>query len=156
MVSPHVFSQLILSALLWLVVIVHLTRPKRPVTAPATPTEEPEPLKPKRHRSNAPKPFEGLTKRPPCAHAIPRIPNRLLRCRPIRWHRRTVVPVRSTPLCTFVRTAIVTIRGGSGWAMCAPTVIPVVGPLAAVPLYLLSRVLSGDPWHDLPRQTGGS
>ena len=46
-VSHHVFSQLVLCALLWLVVLVHLTRPKRPVTAPATPTEEPEPLKPR-------------------------------------------------------------------------------------------------------------
>jgi IS1 family transposase len=67
MVSPHVFYQLILFALLWLVVIVHLTRPTRPVTAPATPTEEPEPLKPTRHRSNAPQPFEGLTHKPHCA-----------------------------------------------------------------------------------------
>ena len=54
MVSPHVFSQLILIVFLWLVVIVHLTRSKRPVTAPATPTVEPEPLTPKRHRSTAP------------------------------------------------------------------------------------------------------
>jgi hypothetical protein len=59
MVSHHVFSQLILFALLWLVVIVHLIRPKRPVTAPATPTEEPEPLKPKQPRSHEPKPFEA-------------------------------------------------------------------------------------------------
>jgi len=67
MVSHHIFYQLILFALLWLVVILHLTRPKRPVTAPATPTEEPEPLKPKRHLSNAPQPFEGLTHKPHCA-----------------------------------------------------------------------------------------
>src|SRR5262249_20899876 len=67
MVSPHVFSQLILLALLWLVVIVHLTRPKHPVTAPATPTEEPEPLTPTPPRSQEPKPFEGLTQKPHCA-----------------------------------------------------------------------------------------
>ena len=54
MVSPHVFSQLILIVFLWLVVIVHLTRSKRPVMAPATPTAEPEPLTPKHHRSTAP------------------------------------------------------------------------------------------------------
>ena len=67
MVSQHVYYQLILFALLWLVVIVHLTRPKRLVTAPAMPTEEPEPLTPKRHRSTALQPFEGLTQKPHCA-----------------------------------------------------------------------------------------
>ena len=67
MVSPHVFSQLGLGALLWLVVLVHLTRPKRPVTAPATPTEEPKPLTPTQPRAQEPKPFEGLTQKPQCA-----------------------------------------------------------------------------------------
>ena len=60
MVAPHFVSQLILCALLWLVIILHLTQPKRAMTAPATPTEEPEPLTPKRHHSNEPTPFEGL------------------------------------------------------------------------------------------------
>ena len=67
MVLHHVFSQLVLFALLWLVVLVHLTRPKRPVTAPATPTEEPKPLTPTQPRAQEPKPFEGLTQKPPCA-----------------------------------------------------------------------------------------
>src|SRR5262249_44504364 len=56
-----------LFALLWLVVILHLTRPKCRVTAPAMPTEAPEPFTPKRHRSNAPQPFAGLTQKPHCA-----------------------------------------------------------------------------------------
>src|SRR6266699_5192519 len=64
--SHHVFSPLVLLALLWLCVIVHLSRPKRPVTAPAVPAL-PEPLTPKRPRSNEPKPFEGLTQQPHCA-----------------------------------------------------------------------------------------
>jgi len=64
--SHHVFSQLVLLALLWLFVIVHLSWPKRAVTAPTVPTE-PEPLQPKRSRSNEPKPFEGLTHQPHCA-----------------------------------------------------------------------------------------
>jgi hypothetical protein len=51
MVSQHVFSQLLLFALLWLVVLLPLTRPKRLVRAPVTPTEEPEPLTPQRHRA---------------------------------------------------------------------------------------------------------
>jgi hypothetical protein len=66
MVSHHFVYQLLLFALIWLFVVLHLTWPKRPVTALATPTE-PEPLKPKRHRSNEPKPFEGLTQKPHCA-----------------------------------------------------------------------------------------
>ena len=54
MVSHHFVSQLVLFALIWLFVVLHLTWLKRSVTAPATPTE-PEPLTPKRHRSNEPK-----------------------------------------------------------------------------------------------------
>ena len=66
MVSHHFFSQLVLLPLLWLFVILHLARPKRAVTAPAAPAL-PEPLTPKRPRSNEPKPFEGLTQKPHCA-----------------------------------------------------------------------------------------
>jgi IS1 family transposase/transposase-like protein len=63
MVSHHVFSQLVLLALLWLFVILHLSWPKRPVTTPAVPAL-PEPLTPTRPRSNEPQPFEGLTHTP--------------------------------------------------------------------------------------------
>ena len=66
MVSHHFVSQLVLFALIGLFVVLRLTWLKRPVTAPATPTE-PEPLTPKRHRSNEPTPFEGLTQKPHCA-----------------------------------------------------------------------------------------
>jgi IS1 family transposase len=66
MVSHHVFSQLVLLALLWLFVILYLSRPKRPVTTPAVPAL-PEPLTPQRPRSNKPKPFEGFTHKPHCA-----------------------------------------------------------------------------------------
>jgi IS1 family transposase len=66
MVSYHFVYQLVLCALLWLFIILHLTRPKPGVSAPVTPAE-PEPLTPKRHRSSEPKPFEGLTHKPPCA-----------------------------------------------------------------------------------------
>ena len=37
MVSHHFFYQLVLFALIWLFVMLHLTWPKRTVTAPATP-----------------------------------------------------------------------------------------------------------------------
>jgi len=66
MVSHHVFAQLVLLALLWLFVILHLSWSKHAVTAPAMPTE-PESLQPKRSHSNEPKPFEGLTQKPHCA-----------------------------------------------------------------------------------------
>src|SRR5262245_15371184 len=64
--SHHFVSQLVLFALIWLFILLHLNRPKCPVLVPATPTE-PKPLKPKRQRSNVPHPFEGLTQKPPCA-----------------------------------------------------------------------------------------
>jgi IS1 family transposase len=66
MVSHLFFSQLVLFALLWLFVILHLTWSKRAVVASAAPAL-PEPLTPKRPRSHEPKPFEGLTHKPPCA-----------------------------------------------------------------------------------------
>ena len=66
MVSHHVVYQLVLFALIWLFIMLYLTRPKHPVTAPDAPAD-PESLTPKRHRSNEPKPFEGLTHKPHCA-----------------------------------------------------------------------------------------
>src|SRR5688572_2635260 len=66
MVSHYCVYQLVLFALLWFFLMLHLTQPKRPATAPATPTV-PEPLNPKRYRSNEPTAFEGLTQKPPCA-----------------------------------------------------------------------------------------
>lgn len=66
MVSPLFFYQLVVFALIWLVVVLHLTQPKHAVTAPDAPAD-PEPVKPKRPRSHEPKPFEGLTQKPHCA-----------------------------------------------------------------------------------------
>ena len=66
MVSHHFVSQLVLFALIWLFIMLHLmgsTSAAPPVAAPALP----EPLKPKHQRSNEPKPFEGLTQKPHCA-----------------------------------------------------------------------------------------
>jgi hypothetical protein len=66
MVSHHFFSQLILFALIWLFIILHLIWSRPGVSAPVTPAE-PGLLTPKRHRSSEPKPFEGLTHKPHCA-----------------------------------------------------------------------------------------
>ena len=66
MVSHQCVYPLVLFALMWLFIIVHLTRATPAVVASATPVL-PEPRKPKRHRPDAPKPFEGLTHKPHCA-----------------------------------------------------------------------------------------
>jgi len=66
MVSHHFVYQLVLFALIWLFVMLHLSRPKRAVMAPAAPAAL-QPIQPKRPRSNEPKPFEGLTQKPHCA-----------------------------------------------------------------------------------------
>jgi IS1 family transposase len=59
-------SQLVLVVLIWLFIILHLPWPQRAVMVPAAPAQ-PEPLKPTRHRSTEPTPFEGLTHKPHCA-----------------------------------------------------------------------------------------
>ena len=66
MVSHLFFSQLVMLALLWLFGLWSLARLKRPVTPPAVPAL-PESRKPTRPRSHVPKPFAGLTQKPPCA-----------------------------------------------------------------------------------------
>lgn len=61
MVSHLFYYQLALCVLVWLCVMLHVTWFKPGLPAP------PVLAKPKRHRANAPKPFEGLTTKPPCA-----------------------------------------------------------------------------------------
>jgi IS1 family transposase len=66
MVSPLLYYQLALGALVWLFVMLHVTEAK-----PGLPTP-PAPAKPKRQRSTEPKAFAGLTHKPPwalCAQA---------------------------------------------------------------------------------------
>jgi IS1 family transposase len=62
MVPDLFFYQLLLVALIWLCVMLHWVWPSDPTMCPTTP--EPTPLPPKRHPG--PKPFEGLTVKPPC------------------------------------------------------------------------------------------
>src|SRR5262244_2806248 len=64
---PHLFYyHLVIWGLLWLCVMLHLTWPSRAAVSPPKPVE-PEPIKPKRQHSSEPKPFAGLTQKPPCA-----------------------------------------------------------------------------------------
>jgi hypothetical protein len=60
MVSPLVYYQLALLAIIWLFVMLHLTGPEPSRTTP------PVPAQPKRRRSTEPKAFEGLTHKPHC------------------------------------------------------------------------------------------
>ena len=150
MVSHLFFYQLVLLALVWLFVMLHLTWPKRPVTAPATPAQ-PEPLKPKRHRSNEPKPFEGLTHKPHCAL-----------CERDTAHPQAPPPVPPDPMpptnrrprevdtsSTSVRMPVVTTGAGWGWAICAPTVIPVAAPGASSTV----RRVRGTFWRPMARSS---
>src|SRR5256712_1263304 len=61
MVSHLFYYQLALFVLVWLFVMLHVTWSKPGLPAP------PVPAQPKRNRSNEPKAFEGLTKKPHCA-----------------------------------------------------------------------------------------
>src|SRR5712691_10684956 len=69
MVSALFLYQLVLVALVWLCVMLHWAWPSDPATVCPTTPEPPGP-RPKRHHE--PKPFAGLTTKPPCdacAHA---------------------------------------------------------------------------------------
>ena len=61
MVSPLVYYQLALLAIIWLFVMLHLTGSKPGRTTPPVPAQL------KRKRSTEPKVFEGLTHKPHCA-----------------------------------------------------------------------------------------
>src|SRR6266481_1003726 len=74
MLSPLLFSQWVLVALVWLCVILHWTWPSDP--APVWPTT-PEPSPPLPKRTREPQPFAGLTHKPhcdACEHAPARRP----------------------------------------------------------------------------------
>jgi hypothetical protein len=82
MESHHVFSQLVLFALIWLFIMLHLTRPKRP-------------------RPNEPKPFEGLTHKPHGAlcerdTADPQAPPRPKYSEAVIWSNSRRFPIQVT------------------------------------------------------------
>jgi len=61
MISPLFYDQLAVLVLAWLFVLLHVTGSKPGLPAP------PISAQPQRKRSTAPKPFAGLTQKPPCA-----------------------------------------------------------------------------------------
>ena len=66
MIPHHVYYQLAVVGLLWLCVMLHYIWASRGAVS-LQPLAEPVPPQGQRQRSNAPKPFEGLTQRPHCA-----------------------------------------------------------------------------------------
>ena len=67
MIPPLFFYQLAILGLLWLCVMLHLAWPSRGPVSSRWPVEPETPVKSRRKRSNEPKPFVGLTHKPPCA-----------------------------------------------------------------------------------------
>jgi hypothetical protein len=67
MIPPLFFYQLAILGLLWLCVMLHLAWPSRGPVPARRPVEPETPVKSRRTRSHEPKPFVGLTHKPPCA-----------------------------------------------------------------------------------------
>ncbi len=84
MIPPQFYSQLVVLGLLWLCVMLHLAWPSRDVT---TQTKPAKPITPRRQRSTEPKPFAGLTHKPPCAL-----------CEQEAAHPQAPPPVRPDPM----------------------------------------------------------
>src|SRR5438093_5588357 len=102
MVSPLFFSQLVLIARVWLFLVLHSAWPRERAKRP--PPAAREPRKSKRTRSQAPKPFAGLTQRPhgvlwerEAAHPQPPPPLPPAPRLPTNRRPRTVDPAR--PCC---------------------------------------------------------
>src|SRR5262249_17991479 len=64
MIPHHAYDQLVILVLLWLCIMLPHLWSSLSGGAPKTPTQS---IKPKRKRSREPKPFAGLTHKPPCA-----------------------------------------------------------------------------------------
>ena len=67
MIPPLFFYQLAILGLLWLCVMLHLAWPSRGPVSSRWPVEPEMPVKSRRQRAHEPKPFAGLTHKPPCA-----------------------------------------------------------------------------------------
>src|SRR5215471_5307953 len=128
MVSHLFFYQLALIALVWLFLVLHSAGPceraKRPRPA------EPGPLTPKRTRSKEPKPFAGLTQRPPCAlceraAAQPQLPPPMPPDPMPPSHRRPRTVDTSRHFCPHAGCAY---RGWVGWGNLRANGHPNGGP----------------------------
>ena len=127
MIPQQFFYQLVVLGLLWLFVMLHYAWPSRCVASPHQPAK---PLTPPRKRSSDPKPFPGLTRKPPCAaceqaHAYaPQPPG----CPPPR-----IVPTRGRPRQVetsqhFCPNPDCDYRGWVGWGNLSSNGHPSGGP----------------------------
>jgi len=126
MVSHLLFYQLTLIALVWLCVMLHWAWPSDALTCPPPP--EPTPPVPKRHRE--PKPFAGLTTKPPCdacahasaphPHAPSAPPPRIVLTRGRRRQVDTSTHFCPNPDCAY--------RGWVGWGNLRANGHPNGGP----------------------------
>ena len=127
MIPHQFFSLMVVLALLWIFFMLPLAWPS---PCPATPQRPAEPILPRRPRSSEPKPFAGLTTKPPCdacehttaprpqAPAAP--PPRIV---PTRGRRRQVDT--STHFCPNPDCAY---RGWVGWGNLRANGHPNGGP----------------------------
>jgi IS1 family transposase len=128
MVPDLFFYQLVLVALVWVCLMLQWVWPSD--CAPAHPTPPP-PTPPRRQRSREPKPFAGLTRKPPCAACeqalqVPTVPSPAAappRIVPTRGRRRQVDT--STHFCPNPDCAY---RGGVGWGNLRANGHPSGGP----------------------------
>ena len=127
MVPTLFFYQLVLVALVWLCVMLQWAWPSGCATAPLTPSQ-PTPLRPKRRRE--PKPFAGVTHKPPCdacaqasaprSHAPLAPPPRIVMTRGRRRAIDTSHPFCPNPDCAY--------RGWVGWGNLRANGHPSGGP----------------------------
>ena len=127
MVPTLFFYQLVLVALVWLCVMLHWAWPSGCAPAPLTPSQ-PTPPRPKRRRE--PKPFAGVTHKPPCdacaqasaprSHAPLAPPPRIVMTRGRRRAIDTSHPFCPNPDCAY--------RGWVGWGNLRANGHPSGGP----------------------------
>jgi len=138
---PHLFYyQLVVLGLLWFCVMRHHVWPSRCAMAPQR-RAEPEPIQPKRTRSNEPTPFAGRTHKPHCAlcehEAMPPEPSPLVPPDPMSPTNRR--PRIIDPAMSFCPHAGCAYRGWLGFGNLRANGHP-----------------NGRPWHQFHcRSCGG-
>ena len=154
---PHdVYYQLAIVGFLWLCLMLHSVWPSQNAESPQLPTA-PLPPRSKRQRTREPKPFVGLTQRPPCAACAhdahhPYVP-------PLR--RPDPMPPTHRRPCTIDTSRHVCPHDGCdyhGWPGLGNLRVnghPSGDPWRQLYCPLLPRLLFGDARDDLSRQTPG-